>query len=206
MREVIHFKALWSNVCCLTCLFSASAPMCPCRHDTILLCVLWATTRTSSIRRSICVCRKQQGKQFHKKTRTLNSDHWSKIDKSNNWHNLPTIPGKDKNLIYLKVKKKWKWQYIISPQKHKQTKQFSYFHFWVRLSYIQKENFTFQSVVFILGLSVKRPNCNSTSCSSCWRHVKNYGSPAVTQGHVPCCSETTNTVETGLNVISCNKF
>lgn len=38
----------------LTCLFSASAPMCPCRHDTILLWVLWDTTRTNSMRRSIC--------------------------------------------------------------------------------------------------------------------------------------------------------
>lgn len=38
----------------LTCLFSASAPMCPWRHDTILLCVLWDTTRTNSMRRSIC--------------------------------------------------------------------------------------------------------------------------------------------------------
>lgn len=47
----------WSHdkhVFLLTCLFSASAPMCPCRHDTILLCVLWDTTRTNSMRRSIC--------------------------------------------------------------------------------------------------------------------------------------------------------
>ncbi len=38
----------------LTCLFSASVPICPCKHATILLCVLCETTRTNSIRRSIC--------------------------------------------------------------------------------------------------------------------------------------------------------
>lgn len=48
----------------LTCLFSASAPMCPCRHDTILLCVLWDTTRTSSMRRSICGYDKTSNNRF----------------------------------------------------------------------------------------------------------------------------------------------
>lgn len=54
----VHLESVWlslQHVRGLTCLFSASAPMCPCRHDTILLCVLCDTTRTSSMRRSICV-------------------------------------------------------------------------------------------------------------------------------------------------------
>lgn len=53
---LVLFLGKWScnKVSYLTCLFSVSAPMCPCRHDTILLCVLWDTTRTNSMRRSIC--------------------------------------------------------------------------------------------------------------------------------------------------------
>lgn len=48
-----------------TCLFSASAPTCPCRQDTILLCVLWETTRTSSMRRSICQQRPNKDKLYN---------------------------------------------------------------------------------------------------------------------------------------------
>lgn len=51
-------QTIWSGIMLmipvLTCLFSASVPMWPCRHVTILLCVLWETTRTISMRRSIC--------------------------------------------------------------------------------------------------------------------------------------------------------
>lgn len=40
----------------LTCLFSVSVPIWPCRQDTSLFCVLCDTKRTTSIRLSICMC------------------------------------------------------------------------------------------------------------------------------------------------------